>query len=582
MATYSIFGAGPGGLYTAWRLVTSGKLTGDDKLHLYDWGNYDFNVGGPDGRSPAGRICSYHYKNQPGNSYVEVGGMRYIEFDDKKNEGHLLVTTVIDKLGLTGNSVPFVTTDDPLFYLRERNFYSSQISSFQPAPYKADHGLAGHPPDNAYNYVAARALGNQKPVTRREQCRFYEDGKVTDTMQSGVFKNGDSLKNIGYWNLMFDQLGSEGYQYAAAGGGYGSNVINWNSADAVIYNGEFAPGGAFKTLNNGYSSLFSTLFNEIAAVCAEKGLNWTYHPHTRLRSIYLDADNDHRITFTLATFESPIANAETRTTDHAFLAMPPGSLDIVADATRYSEQNIVDVLNEQKVATYRESVLLQPSYKVAMFFDRPWWNEAEYPPRLEANGAFGPTITDLPLRQVYYFGDNALNKTEPVYALLASYDDERFTRFWQEMELPIDETRSKPPSWELQPLNGPQQAPDRMVQMLREQLARVHWGPEALPSNVPEPLETVFMDWSQKPFSAGYHAWAAHYDIVDVMQKIRQPTQLVDGVDASLYIVGSAYSNDQAWVEGAFCTAESVLNDFFDVPAIVENEAYPFICDCKR
>ena len=26
---------------------------------------------------------------------------------------------------------------------------------------------------------------------------------------------------------------------------------------------------------------------------------------------------------------------------------------------------------------------------------------------------------------------------------------------------------------------------------------------------------------------------------------------------------GEAYSNDQAWVEGSFCTAESVLNDFF-------------------
>ena len=59
---------------------------------------------------------------------------------------------------------------------------------------------------------------------------------------------------------MYDQLGSEGYQYAAAGGGYQSNVINWNSADAVIYNNEFTPGNKFKTLKTGYSAIFEELF----------------------------------------------------------------------------------------------------------------------------------------------------------------------------------------------------------------------------------------------------------------------------------------------------------------------------------
>jgi len=90
------------------------------------------------------------------------------------------------------------------------------------------------------------------------------------------------------------------------------------------------------------------------------------------------------------------------------------------------------------------------------------------------------------------------------------------------------------------------------------------------------------MDWSLPPFSAGYHAWAPHYEIVDVMQKIRKPTQLVDGADANLYIVGSAYSNDQAWVEGAFCTSESVLTDFLGLDPIISEEHYPFICRCKR
>ncbi|WP_278009816.1 hypothetical protein [Flavobacterium gyeonganense] len=49
--TYSIFGAGAAGLYTAWRLLDGkSKLAKNEKmlvkgdvLELYDWGKYDFS-----------------------------------------------------------------------------------------------------------------------------------------------------------------------------------------------------------------------------------------------------------------------------------------------------------------------------------------------------------------------------------------------------------------------------------------------------------------------------------------------------------------------------------------------------------
>ena len=174
MANYSIFGCGAAGLYTAWRLVTSGKLSDDDTICLYDWGMYDFSKDNSGTRSPAGRVCTYFHQNEPGNSYVELGGMRYMEWDrTPKGAGHRLVTTVIETLGLKGESEQFNTTPDPLFYLRQRNFYSSQISSFTPAPYKADHSLADYPPDQTVSYVEDRAIGDQNPDTRSKQCKFY-------------------------------------------------------------------------------------------------------------------------------------------------------------------------------------------------------------------------------------------------------------------------------------------------------------------------------------------------------------------------------------------------------------------------
>ena len=193
--------------------------------------------------------------------------------------------------------------------------------------------------------------------------------------------------------------------------------------------------------------------------------------------------------------------------------------------------------------------------------------------------SIGPSFTDTPIRMAVYFGDNALNKSgEKVYGMLASYDDEYFTTFWRELEEDVQEDWTIPASDDIQPLIGPRKASPAMVKMLRKQLAEMHFGPGSDPALVPEPLEARYMDWSLPPFNAGYHAWAAHYDICDVMQKIRKPSQLIKGADANIFIVGEAYSNDQAWVEGAYCTSESVLNDFFDMEPIVKNDSYPFIC----
>ena len=106
--TYSIFGAGGAGLYTGWRLLNGkpknakGKakqLTAGDTLELYDWGKYDFSKKHPGTREPGARVCTWHYQDNKEKSYLELGGMRYAEYDEKTG-GHLLVTTVIKLLGL--------------------------------------------------------------------------------------------------------------------------------------------------------------------------------------------------------------------------------------------------------------------------------------------------------------------------------------------------------------------------------------------------------------------------------------------------------------------------------------------------
>ncbi len=624
--TYSIFGAGAAGLYTAWRLL-DGKPTGKndqakqlskgDTLELYDWGKYDFSKEEPGTRAAGARVCTWHYQNDKTKSYLELGGMRYSEWDGSANGGgHRLVTTVIEQLGLDKYSVPFNESTNPLFYLRTKNMYLNDITSTNPAPYYVDHFGADDSPDTGFNTIENLAgTETTLPQTRAQWCEFYQKGRiVAELPDSSVYQKGELFKDIGYWNLMYDQLGSEGFNYTADGNGYTSNVINWNAAVALQANNEFTPGTEYKTLTTGYSSMFNALFDAVAKLAKKKGVNFKYHPNTRLHSIL---QIDGVIHYSIATRENPNKKSGSGTTDAAWLAMPRYAIDLVAQATRYENHEGLDVLNHRKVQLYLESAIMQPSYKVGMFFDSPWWADsastpAPYPAQITAyevtddvlkelaakgfpkkyvaairaatnpavvetpytpaaafistvesciqerltvkqeelllslslRNTIGPSVTDTPIRQVVYFGNNAIDqKGKPVYGLLASYDD--------------------------------------VVKMLRQQLAAVHFGPQSDYTFVPEPLEASYMDWSLPPFNAGYHAYAAHYDICDVQQNIRKPSQLIEGADANIFIVGETYSNDQAWVEGAYCTAESVLNDFFGIKPIIDNKNYPFICPCS-
>ncbi len=582
MSTYTIFGAGPGGLYSAWRLATSGKLGSGDVIELIEWGRYAFEEGDGGTRLPAGRICSYHYGENVQNSYVEIGGMRYLEWDSNKNKGHQLVTFTIKALGLEDNVVPFRTTDNPLMYLRGKNFYQDQLKGVNGdivAPYNTP-GNNEKPPDVLLTNISKLITGDSQVSTRSQQCEFYASGKLPSTTNSFTYNPDDTASDIGYWNFFYDQAEIESFNYAADAGGYSSNAINWNAANAAVYNGEFAPGGSFKTLKTGCSHLFTSLYEQAKKAALSQGIKFNLRSGTRLHSIW---NKDDRPTYCLATDEDPFTPTEPVTTDIAILAMPPHSVELVARATRYQNMSgKIDFLNKKNVQNYLESVIKQPSLKAAMFFESPWWFDAKYPPKLnDATGdVFGPTITDLPLRQIYYFGNNAqMTNAQPVYGILASYDDMQFTQFWREMDIPVNARRETPISQNYQPLRGAEKATESMERMLIMELAKVHYNDPNATGNIPKPLETVVMDWGLAPIGAGYHAWAAHYDICDVMQKIRTPAKL-GGAKNNVFLVGSAFSNDQAWVEGAFCTAESVLTDFLGLTTIADTKHYPLICPC--
>ena len=565
---YSVFGAGPGGLYTIWNLLESDKLKSGDVINLYEWGNYQFNDEGD--RMPAGRICTYYYNNDPNNSYIEIGGMRFIEWDGSADgAGQRLMTKTINLLGLNDRVVDFLTTDNPLYYLRGAHYYANDITSGKrKAPYNTS--LNNLLPYDVYAQLSNKIIGPNYPATTDAQCEYYHDGKLNSN-QFDVYKPNTTVSNIGYWNI-FDELGNEAYLYAKDGGGYDSDVINWNSANAVIYNSEFATGGKFKTIQGGFSLIFYTMFQKIKTLANSKKIVFNYQPNTRLHSIY---KYQGKIVYNLALASSPDKVNTTKTCDYVWLAMPPTCIQKIANATQYVQpsKDFDRFLNSQYYTYLLESVIPQPSYKIAMFFDRPWWNEATYKPDLINNGSkgnvYGPTITDLPIRQIYYFGDNSKSGSG-IYGILAAYDDMTNDQFWRGLEVG-DRRRVKPLSENLQPLHGGAKASDEMVLMLRKHLSLVHYGNDAELSSIPQPLETVYMDWGLGPFHAGYFAWRANIDIPRIMRDVRVPSE-------NVFVTGSAFSLNEAWCEGAFQTASSVLDEYFGIRPIVDTTNYSLIC----
>jgi flavin-dependent amine oxidoreductase len=580
MTNYVIAGAGASGLFIAWRLLKDGKLAPEDTVTVYEWSNA--HIGG--------RIHTYPFPQGTGQ-FIEAGGMRFATDLDKQGKivgGHVLVQHLIQDLGLDPLITEFVESSNRLYYLRGTHVYEADLPNKNTVlPYNFDPEFKAKTYNGVpFNHCTADDILAEAAdhfagqiATRKEWCDYFANGKLTKDL-GGIFAAGTNIGDIGYWDLLYAYLGDEGFDYVSDANGYQSNVINWNSADAMQANTDFGSSVVYKRLAGGYSNLFDALGKAIRHEAEKRGQKTpSIVMHTRLMAFEHDANSN--------TFDCHFTDVNNGTNSHVkadylFLAMPRRSLEMVA--ANCSAQN---TLNDATVMNYLQSSIDQPAMRIGMLFHEAWWTDTKivtypmqtnpsYPPADRLMG--GPSITDLPLRQVFYFANNAVGAKEGgPYVMLASYDDMTYASFWREME--IEGRRTTAPSLDYQALNGPTtlKPGSQMEKMVLDQLAYVH-GVED-PKKIPAPITTIYMDWGTDPFGGGYHGWAAHYNICEVMHKVRAPATEILHKKQNLFIVGSCYSIDQAWVEGALCVAESVLEDYLGLPAFCAlPPGYVLIC----
>jgi lysine 2-monooxygenase len=527
----TIVGAGMAGLYSAWRLLDPGAQqqspliqqliaqngTGQLQLCFIEQGS---NVGG--------RLDSYTFNSNGADVTVELGGMRF-------QKSQLLVWELIQNLQLKTTAFPI--SDNRLFYLRHTQIWENEITNpHAPVqlPFQLLPGQQNLTPDQLFNLAVANAVGNaDAPNWDAQTWQQFTTSNSYSSPESNavqVFTNA-SYMDIGFWDLLYDQVGQEGYRYLTEAGGYDSNTINWNSALAMPYvaSGDYSSSATYWRVVGGYQAVPMQLAQNISD-------QLPIQLNTRLVGLTKDDSGLLNLTVASGPARSVIQSK------YVILCMPKRSLELLDPDTEFSTY-----LN----STLIDSVMLQPSFKLLLLFDTEWWQQVNI--RGVGLQPYGPTITDLPLRMIWYFDDvnmqcsDGSQVTTKYWGLLASYSDMATEQFWIGFRNPMV------PGGGLYGQAIP--APPAMVNMALFQLGEVHGMP------IPQPVAAVYKDWAGDPFGAGYHAWATH-----VQPWLKYGVMLNPVPDYNVYVCGEAFSLDQGWVEGALRTAETVLTQYFQLP----------------
>lgn len=516
----AIVGGGVSGVYSAWKLKQK-----HPKKNIVVFEGSD-HIGG--------RLLSVKPPHIP-DMVAELGGMRILQ-----NAQPLIVALIEELNKKLPKHEQIETYDFPvdenqnIAYLR--GVYL-RLSDFTTQPNKVPYQLSflekgGTPGGIIVNAIEQIVPGITNPDLTEEQRR--------EMAQNTIFA-GEPLYKQGFWNVLYCVISGEAYQFGMDAGGYDSTLANWNAADAIPwFLTDFGIVPEYKGFKNGFQQVPKTL----AAFFEKEG-------------------GEIRLNSKLDSFESVdgkfhlVVNGQPIVADSLILAMPRRSLDLLAPT--YPDLQTIQQLTS--------SVTPRPLFKLFTTYSSPWWMAAGYTD--PATGKFipvesGRSVTDLPVRQTYYWPKNTGKPaTSGESMLLASYDDGNNIGFWDGLR----PQRTK--AWR-EGLAHPKienaflgdakenkehldwyeyKAPTKMVEEVARQLQQMHGL-----SHTPVVNNAAFRDWGEDPFGGGWNSWNIGVKSWEVKDRITHP---IDHLQ--LYICGEAYSDAQGWVEGALQTADIML-----------------------
>lgn len=508
----AVVGGGVSGVYTAWRLLTDG---GRGQVTVFEGGE---EIGG--------RLLSVPAPNIAG-MVAELGGMRILPAVQPRI-GKLIEVLDAELPGSESiETYPF-PVDEPqnLAYLRGEYL---RLADFTADPQRVPYKLTFQEQGRTAGAIIVGAIEQVVPgITHPGLSEAARQAMA----QEAEFA-GEPLWKQGFWNVLLRVISDEAFQLALDAGGYDSTLSNWNAADAIPwFLSDFGVAPVYKGFTKGFQQVPLQLAELVQAaggrVVTEQILD----------TFGWDAGT--------ATFDLSFRGGATARTRTLVLAMPRRGLELIDAELLHAAGELI------------RSVTPRPLFKVFTTYSSPWW--------LNAGVQAGRTVTDLPVRQTYYWpnGDGS-PATSGRAMLMASYDDGGNISFWDGLRprrgaaWRAGVLRAEPPTAFLgqadiegtDPRWRAHHAPLGMVREVERQLQQIHGL-----AFTPTVLDACFRDWGDDPFGGGWNNWNIGVRSWEVKERIIQPHA---DAHIPLYICGEAYSDAQGWVEGALQTADMLL-----------------------
>lgn len=617
----AIVGGGIAGLYAALRLR---ELDTDHKLDITIY-EASGRVGGRIDTTEFG-VFQKGSADLPAKLRAELGAMRF-------PQQHKLLLALCKHLDIPGVDRvsesqawrgPFQLQS--LYHLRGRKLSKESFHRGE-IPYRVRPEERGKDPADLLEYAifemlkkmiadyANRAEGQdgEKLKPRLEFLRKFRqrltDHEVLSADSWMTFINHDyefagiPLRNIGFWNVLKHFLSSEAFLLVHDGFGFLSVISNWNAPEAFKWLlTDFSPHQRLQTVPKGLSQIVKHLEDELPR------RNVTIARDHALKAVHWKS---------AGAFELEFEGKARVPASDVVLAMPPSALsrirlfddtgEVEGDAGKCWDQ-LIHCSRPHRLA------------KIVLAYEEPWWQHTHIP-----GAESGRLFTDLPMRQIHYFGPTWLAENKWVdkqsrFSLVMVYNDSHYEAFWRTFNvhervyrdrdsedktlgLRLDLIGNRPyslwgpgkmkdlPSWD--PPDGlPREDLDkfretfkttlkeiddrktdgyevrhRMEEKVRAQLAELH------DYDVPMAIGGVFRDWSEY---GGWHTWEPFVDVPKVKNVMFRPLcederhrLVVRALDPDatiprplpLYVCGEAYAWEQGWIEGALMTAERVASE---------------------
>ncbi|MEP6713990.1 MAG: FAD-dependent oxidoreductase [Terriglobia bacterium] len=544
----AIVGGGISGLYTAWRLATQ-KDGPPLKVCLHECSD---RLGG--------RIHTVPVPDTP-DTRVELGAMRF-------PPSHEMVGALLKELSV--ETEPFPGQDFLHMYLRGRALpLSTAPGPPQPVP-DLPFRLTGTEPSHPF-LLAAVALVRIVPGIQLTATGFQTGTPpqpITtadwDRILSTIEVDGRPLWQWGFWNLLNRVVSNEAYEYLLAAFGVESTVSNWNAFCAVRLLCTIFGDAMNSNLQHpvgGWGELVQALETALAQLS-----NCTLVKSSKLLQVDKDAPADAPFVLTFEDAAQPTDTPPHRgpfitstivkvEATNLVLALPVRALELV-NFNGLNQAGAAAGDMGRELMSLLLNVIRVPAFRIYVNYATPWWQQW-------CGWSSGYTVTDLPLRQVFYgFG---LSGPHPAFlptiigsglkgldgkfdssVLMATYSNAVSAEFWSGLLNPgefICEFSGSDANLHL-PLRD----------AVNRQLQELH-GYEM---NLPAGTWTCAVDWSADPFGAAWHAWRPNVDITKEIVKMRKPLYNV-----RLFLCGEAFSHVQGWIEGAICNTEMMLQEHF-------------------